>query len=356
MIAEVDVKTGHLAVEISSESKSVRDDLSLAARVDRLGELRRRIVKLRRSSAVIELQNTIWRLSELERRVMKAARRARLSSKAGDGKVAGTNPKAAGVLSVLPEYRQKMATLSDLELKSADAEDNALLMFYGGEAATLTAEKTQVVQEIETGLHELLRQLLDLRHAHPNRVTIGIYSENKDALFELAAGYYSAAVRMEMRLNVGYYTAKFTGEPETIEMLGRRVVRNEVNKPAEFLAHKSDASVGILFSLQGKSAYAMWAGEHGLHTFVEGKTSNLVLVHTSDVEVKDYRPPALLEKRGAIHPTNVGSRRRTYQRAEKYIEDHMLETRRDWQGNLPGLLTFFLERQLQRAAERLIDE
>jgi ATP-dependent Clp protease ATP-binding subunit ClpA len=353
LIAEVDVKAGHLTVEIGGESKSVRDDLSLAARVDRLGELRRRIVKLGRSSAVIELQNTIWRLSEMERRVIKAARRAKSSQKAAQGKFAVANPKAAVVLSVLPDYRQKLATLSELESKSASAEDHALLMFYSGEGTTLAMDQAQ---EIEVRLSELLRQLLDLRHAHPNRVTIAMYSENKDALFELAQGYYSAAVGMKVRVTTSYYTAKFTGEPETIEMLGRKVVRNEVNKPVEFLAHKPDALVGIIFSLEGKSAYAMWLGEHGLHTFVEGKISNQVLVHTSDVEAKDYRPPALLERRGAIHPTNAGPRRRIYQRAEKYIEDHLLEMRRDWHGNLPGLLAFFLERQLQRAAERLIDE
>lgn len=356
MIAEVDVKAGRITVEIGGESKSARDDSSLAARVDRLGELRRRIVKLGRSSAVIELQNTIWRLSEMERRVMKAARRANLSAKAAQAKFALKSPKEAAVLAVLPEYRQKMAILAELESKSASAEDDALLMFYRGESRALTLDHAQLVQEIETGLQELLRQLLDLRHTRPNRVTLAIYSENKDALFELAQGYYSAAVGMQMRVTASYYTAKFTGEPETIDMLGRKAVRNEIKRPAEFLSSKPDASIAIVFSLEGKSAYAMWVGEHGLHTFVEGKTSNQVLVHTSDVDAKDYRPPAVLERRGAIHPTNVGPRRRTYQRAEKYVEDHLLDVRRDWHGNLPGLLTFFSERQLQRAAERLIDE
>jgi hypothetical protein len=108
--------------------------------------------------------------------------------------------------------------------------------------------------------------------------------------------------------------------------------------------------------LEGKSAYATWLEENGLHNFVEGKTNNLVLVHTSDVEAKDYRAPSFLERRGAIHPTNVGASRRTYQRAENYIEDHRLATRREWHGNLSAVLGFLLELQLQRAAERLIEE
>jgi hypothetical protein len=89
---------------------------------------------------------------------------------------------------------------------------------------------------------------------------------------------------------------------------------------------------------------------------VEGKTNDQVLVHTSDVDAKDYRPPSFLERRGAIQPANVGARRRTYQRTESYIEDHLLDTRREWYGNLPALLTLLMEEQLQRAAERLMEE
>jgi len=307
----VDVKAARLAVEISGESRSARDDLSLAARVDRLGELRRRIVRLGRSSAVIELQNTIWRLSELERRIKKAARRAKVKDKTVQVRFTVVNPKESAVLALLPQYQRKMATLSELASKSANAEDEALLMLYSGETLQLAAEQVHVIQEIETGLQTLLRQLLDLRFAHPNRVTIAIYSENKDALFELARAYYKTAVGMQMQVRVSYYTtnvpAKKDDEPKVIEMLGRKVVRAETNKPAEFFSRKPDACNAVVFRLDGKSAFAMWALEYGLHTFVEGKTSNPVFVHTSDVEAKEYRPPPFLEKRGTLQPANVGA-------------------------------------------------
>jgi len=357
LIANVDVKAGRLAVEISGEGKSARDDSSLAARVDRLGELRRRIVRLGRSSAVIELQNTIWRLSELERRIRKVARRAKLKSV--QGKFAVASPRESAILDVLPEYRRKMAILTELESKSAKAEDEALLMLYSGESLQLTDEQADVVQGIETGLQDLLRQLLDLQFVHPNRVTMALYSENKDALFELARAYYKAAVGMQMQVTVSYYTSDLPDdddEPKVIEMLGRKVVRAETNKPAEFFSHKPDACNAVVFRLDGKSAFAMWALEYGLHTFVEGKISNPVFVHTSDVEAKEYRPPLFLEKRGTLQPANVGACRRTYKRAEMYVEDHSLAMRHVWRMNLPGVLTYFLGQQLQRAAEKLIDE
>ena len=375
MIAEVEAKAGHIAVEISGESKSGHDNLSLAARVDRLGDLRRRIVKLGRSSAVIELQNTIWRLHELERRIKKAARRAKLNAKTMQGRFAKLNPGEAAALALLPQYQQKIAILNELELKSASAEDEALLMFYRGESVTLTPEQTTVIQEIEAGLQSLLRQLLDLRHAQPNRLTVAIYSESTGALFELAHGYYRTALGAQMRVAVSYYTANTTTvqavrdsereeqkkgnaeeESKILDMFDRKVVREEAYKPAEFFSGKPSTITAIVFSVEGKSAFATWMSEHGLHTFVEGKTNNQVFVHTSDVAANDYRPPPFLDRRGAVQPANVGAVRRTYQRTENYIEDHPLAMRREWYGDLPEALVFFMEQQVQRAAERLIDE
>jgi hypothetical protein len=361
LIAEVEEKAGHIAVSLKDEGRPAHEDSSLAGRVDRLADLRRRIVRLGRSSAVIELQNTIWRLSEMERRIKKAARRAKLKDKTVKDRFAALNPAEAAIMALLPQYRKKMATLAELESRSANAEDEALLMFYSGEASALTVEQRQVVREIETDLQQLLRQLLDLRYKHPNRVTIAIYSENTGTLFELAQAYYKTAVGMQMQVRVSYYTtnvpAKKDDEPKVIEMLGRKVVRGEANKPAEFLSRKTETCNGIVFRLDGKSAYAMWSGEHGVHTLVEGKTNNHALVHTSDADVKDYQPPPVLAKRAAIQPMNVGPSRRTYKRAEMYVEDHLLQSQREWRGSVsPAVLVFFLDQQLQRAAERLIEE
>ncbi|HZN07257.1 MAG TPA: AAA family ATPase [Pyrinomonadaceae bacterium] len=360
MIAEVDAKAGRLTVEISGESKKVTDDLSLAARVDRLGELRRRIVKLGRSSAVVELQNTVWRLTELERRIHRSARRTRLKAKLIQDRLAAMNPQEAAMLALLPAYRQKMATLAELEAKSAHAEDDALIMFYSGEIPVLTPAQGRVVQDIETGLHDFLRQLLDLRYTHPNRATLAIYSENHDALFELAQSYYQTAVAGQTRVTVSYYTSNlsktYVEDKDKIVTFGRTVERQDANKPPEFFARRPEACTGIVFNLDGTSAYATWSGELGLHTFVEGKATNQVFVHTSDVEAKEYRPPSFLDRRGAIQPTNTGATRRTYIRAESFVDDHSLATRREWHGDLPAVLAFFLERQLQRAAEKLIDE
>ena len=179
------------------------------------------------------------------------------------------------MLALLPAYRQKMATLAELEAESAHAEDEALIMFYSGEAPVLTPAQGRVVQDIETGLHDFLRQLLDLRYTRPNRATLAIYSENHDALFELAQSYYQTAVAGQTRVTVSYYTSNlsktYVEDKDKIVTFGRTVERQDANKPPEFFARRPEACTGIVFNLDGTSDYATWSGELGLHTFIEGK-------------------------------------------------------------------------------------
>ena len=359
-IGEVDVRSGRLVVEISSESKSVREDMSLAARVEYLAELRRRIVKLGRSSTIIELQNTIWRIGEMERRMRKAARRAKLTAKNAKARLAAVNPAEAAAFAALADYQQKMATLSALQAKSASAEDEALIKFYSGEVRAMTPAQTNVINEIESGLKKLLRELLNLKYAHPNRVTMAIYSENKNALFELSKGYYDAAVASDMQVTLSQYTSDIEvddyDEESIFKMFSRKVARKEISKSAEFFSSRPDACTGIVLSVEGKSAHAMFIGEQGLHTFIEGRNTNLVFVNPSDLDAKDYEPPTFLDPRGSIQPMNVGAVRRTYWRGDSRVIDHLLKANTDWRGKLQPVLSFFLDLQLERAAEKLIDE
>lgn len=356
IIAAVDVKAGRLAVHIGGQGSAALRDSSLAATVDRLSELRRRIVALKLSPAVIELQNKIWRLSEIERRMVKAARRARSKSKSTRGQAVRLDARANTALLLLPNYQEKMVSLTELESRSERAEDEALLLFYRGDTARFPAEQKDVVNEIEAGLQNLLRQLLDLQYTHPDRVTLAIYSENREALFELAHGYFNSAVAAGMQVKTSCFTTELRRESEPVEMFGRQVLRREINKPSEFLVQKSEPATAIVFSLEGESSYATFLAELGLHTFAAAKTSDHVFVHASDASLKDYRAPAFLTPRGAVQPINVGASRRTYNRKENFVEDHLLNMRLAWNNNLPAVLDFFLKKQLQEAAEKLIRE
>src|SRR6185503_12215782 len=97
--------------------------------------------------------------------------------------------------------------------------------------------------------------LLDLRYAHPNRITLAIYSENKHSLFELARGYFNAAHSTASDIKLGYYTANIP--PELIE-LEAALSKKKKRAPEE---NPETEEINILDILSGKAdrAQSEWS-------------------------------------------------------------------------------------------------
>ncbi len=389
LIADVHIEGSHVRVNVKDDttrkrfatsSRVVYDESSQAERVARLGDLRRRVQRLGRSSAVIELHNSIWRLKQIEQRIARAARRAKVTRRQAGIQHSIQNPLEAAALARLAQYQKIAEALKRLEEATATAEDQALLILYG--AASRQNETAAVASQLETDLRNLLNQLLDLRYSHPNRITLAIYSENKHSLFALARGYYTAAVSAMSTIKMAYYTAdipkevideeanaavskkeRFVGEKKIIEMFDRKVARVEAPAQAKFLLTAPDNMTGIILGFDGQSAYATYEGEHGLHAFIEEKAVHNLFVHTSETSFQEYKAPPSLERRGSINPASHGERRRTYHRTDGYIEDRTLDERREWQGysvdatrRLSAVLKELIEIQYKHAAEKLIVE
>jgi ATP-dependent Clp protease ATP-binding subunit ClpA len=370
LTADVRVEGTQLRVHVTEHTVKKRsslspgDELNLAAQVKRLEEIRRRVQRLERSPAVIQLHNSIWRLLQIERRIARAARRAKVSNRAARTRHNLQQPWEAAVLARLPEYQQIAGGLKELEQATATAEDEALLNLYGGQAI-VASEVTSNASRFEVDLRNLLSQLLDLNYTNPNRITLAIYSENKRSLIELARSYCDVFTSAGMRVELAYYTAKLPAalkdsevKEKMFEMFDRIVIRLDAPKPAAFLSTAPDATTGVVFNIDGKSAYASYESEHGLHVFLEEKAVHNILVDTSEISLKDYKPPSSLERRGAITPASHGERRRVYHRAEGYIEDRTLDDRRQWQSNsdVSAILKDFIDLMHECTAEKLIVE
>jgi ATP-dependent Clp protease ATP-binding subunit ClpA len=369
LIADVHIEGTHIRVRLQEETKKQRDttfhdESSQAARVKRLGDIRRRVQRLGRSSAVIELHNSIWRLKQIEQRIIRAARRAKVTRRQAGILHTAQNPLEASALARLAQYQKLAGALNRLEEGTAAAEDEALLVLYG--VASRQSETNSIASQLETGLHHLLADLLDLRYSHPNRITLAIYSENQRSLFELARGYFTAAYAVGMTVKIAYYTAGLPPdalkEEGIIEMFARKVARVEAPAAESFLFTAPDGTTGIILGIEGKSAYATYEGEPGLHAFIEDKAIHNLFVHTSEISFQEYKAPPSLERRASINPASHGERRRVYHRTEGYIADRLLDERREWQGNsvdairrLSATLKDLIEMQHERSAEKLID-
>jgi ATP-dependent Clp protease ATP-binding subunit ClpC len=367
LIADVRLEGTHLRVHLEEQTRKRRDtaydDSSQAARVNRLGDIRRRVQRLGRSSAVIELHNSIWRLKQIEQRIARAARRAKGSRRQAGILHTQQNPWEANALAQLVAYQKIADEFKRLEEAAAATEDEALLVLYG--AAAPKSEAVSSASQLETDLRHLLNQLLDLRYSHPHRITLAIYSENQPSLFQLARGYFTAAVSAMTTIKIAYYTANIPPEreEEIVEMFDRKVARVEAPGQSAFLLAAPQNTTGIIFGFEGQSAYATYEGEHGLHALIEEKAVHNLFVHTSETSFQEYKAPASLERRGAINPASHGERRRTYHRTDGYIEDRILDERREWPGysvdamrRLSAVLKELIEMQYERAAEKLIVE
>ncbi|MEJ7616243.1 MAG: hypothetical protein WKF30_04555 [Pyrinomonadaceae bacterium] len=306
-------------------------------------------------------------------------------------------PEEATALARLPAYNLIAENLHRLSEDAAATEDAALLTLYHRDGAT--TNEPFAPERLGTEMHQLLRQLLDLRYAESHRITLAVFGENRRSLFELTRAYHAAALIAEMHIKMAYYspdpppelkevnrthgkrapsaeahpsaseTLADDEQAQTRRMFGRQVMRREAADAVKFLAAAPDA-VGIVCELAGPSAHAAYEGERGLHAFPEAKATQHLLVHTSDAHFAKYQPPPSLEQRGAISHGGIahggiahGERRRTYQRTAGYVEDHALSVKREWESaktdgafSLAATLKFLIDAHVARAAEALIDE
>src|SRR5207244_1261034 len=96
--------------------------------------------------------------------------------------------------------------------------------------------------------------------------------------------------------------------------------------------------------------------ERGLHLFVHEKKTKRCFVHPSEEPVVDYRPPAGLERRGAIEHLAQGEKRRTYSYTQFLIEDALLKKKWPWSGRgLDVALEVAIQEGLMAQAESLVE-
>jgi hypothetical protein len=330
--AEVFVDSGRLCVNVVEQTgvavRASDKDAAIRFQAQRLGDLRRRLVRLDRCSVVHEMRNTIWRLTELDRRIARVARRKKLTKKFIKDRYELQHPSDSAAFARIAEYQDRAAKLTTLLEETAKAEDQTLLTLYQRETPTAEAALSKSIEQLESELDVLLRQLLDLRQAQPDRITLAVFSENNRALFELTRAYFLAAKSSGMNVTVSHYTADIPEEileaekalrkkktddeedekpkvPKIIDMFDRKVTRLEVTKPSEFLSHELNSTTAIILAIAGKSAFALYDAEHGIHAFIQGKVANRLLVHTSDAEPKNYLPPSTLGRNISCLPRSV---------------------------------------------------
>ncbi len=333
-----------------------REDALLNELATRALDLRRRTQRLQSCPATIEMKNEIYRLERLER----------LQTKEG-----WIHPDDQKRLPRLPKLRRVIADFDHLAATVFDLEDAMLKAIY---------QKTESDQQsLSAALHsashrweELLLATYGLRFQTADAITLAVFGENLQWLFELASTYYRLMSGAVADSEIRYFTAttddRNPEEPYPLVslpqskteagnnlpslLLGRTVTKRRPENPKAFWSSPLDGVVGIVIGAKFPMAYPRFESESGLHTLTQQKKSHRLLVHTTEVKPSDYWFAEDLQKRGAIAHQD---KRRHYNADEQVIEDVSYKKRFEWTNRtLDETIARFAEEKLLMDAQALL--
>ncbi|MCI0486711.1 MAG: AAA family ATPase [Blastocatellia bacterium] len=323
LTADVRVEGDSLSVDVQTCADQSGRRISTVIADGTMGEIASRAVRLRRnlqllerSSAVVELQNDIFRLSRLEKRLSRQSWKAEEDLRR---------------LGRLSEISKGIEALKSLLAEAYSLEDEILMALYGrarGDRERLTGRVSGALREWD----DLLLSIYSLQFDRPDYITLAVYGENLKWLFDLSHVYFTIARASGANPEVFKFKSyqpkgDKSEQVETFKLLGRAVIKEKVAEPGEFLSASRLGVVGIILGISAHNAFPRYEPERGLHLYTEEKKTHGCLVHTSETPSAEYKPLAELEKRGAIA---LQDRRRSFNHEEMMIDDAALKKKLPW--------------------------
>jgi ATP-dependent Clp protease ATP-binding subunit ClpA len=322
----------------------------------RCTELRRRYQALEHCPAVLEITNDIYRLGRLAKRMRRRSRHSKTD---------------VSVLTRLAELRRLDADLRTLFGRANALEDEAVLALYGRGAFDGELFLSEW-QDLDARWAELLLTLYCRQFEKANAVTLAVFGEDPEALFDLARAYQLVAEGRSCRVKAVALlpyraSTEVPASPPRRWILDERddkwhdwapnlkgrLERVEVQGPAEFLAAPRPGVVGLAFGITGTAAFPRFGPERGLHVFKQAKNTARCLVHASETALLDYVPPEGVERRGGIPGQE---QRRLYLCEQGIAEDPHLKGKRYWsRGRLDALLDEVMEERLRQGLRRFLE-
>jgi ATP-dependent Clp protease ATP-binding subunit ClpC len=399
---EVACQEDALRIEVranGNEASRMAAPASLLETTQECVALRRQAQTLERSRCVREERNDLYQLEEVEKRFQKAQLRyatimAQLA-KAPDTVKNAIRKEQPRTTAADQERQARIARLRQLDdrlcrlLQRLFAlEDEALQALYAapGSAVSAPPDLGAVYPALQKEWTDLLLTFYCRDFAMPDRMLLVLFSEEPEALLELATAYlrvcqqpggprvsalaYCLPPRSQAVNEPELEPAREETEPPAqfwdkdklyTAAVGRQRARALLSRApiADHWAFVTDPPprlLGIGLQLNGPAAAPRFISEKGLHVFRGAKQAQpgRCLVEVSDAIAANYLPPPGITRKGAI---GTQERRRTYDQRQETIEDALLGERLAWQNQpLADVLAEALEQLLQRRLLGLLDE
>jgi len=362
-----------------------------------LQDLRRKLLRLQRSSATLEIENRLFQMRQTERRLQHRNPHDR---------------KLWELRRELERLQTLLESLSQLRDRVKAREDRELLQYYAAEIPPVDDPSLQaLVVESQHALNQGLMRLLDERSPAPHRLGLLLVSDGHQSLRQLAEAYALLATdwhqaagsggdreaeppvriwaylpapidrakaqsadwaseRLAWRLLEEAMPEDLAGRGESASGLGEvwglvekpaagplagppLLLRRPVTDRREFFQDFPEGVLALYCELRFPGVFHRMSGEEGVHRFQQNARDEEVLVFTGLPEVDSYRPPSTILKRGA---TQLADRVRDYNEAAKTVVDYSVDkTVPLVRMGLTTALTELLLWRHQQLAEMLIE-
>jgi ATP-dependent Clp protease ATP-binding subunit ClpA len=340
--ARIEIADDRLQVTVKARSPSAEavKERTSAELVNACSELRRRNQRLQSCHEVTRLRAEAFRWQRHQERLSRKRRRR-----------PRTGSPAAEELQELQQASASEALLARIETLTSTIEaleDEVLLAHFRG--AQLARD--EIRQRLETagkGFEELLLAVYCRRFERPDRITIAVFGTDRNDMRMLVRAYHELAKGLQAELTMRIFQL-----PPKGKRTGKDYDAVLVESPYTLLAGDDDLGIGAGFELSAPGIFPRLHGEAGVHRFSDGERSSLCLVEISDASLADYRPPAGIERRGAISDHEL---RRSYDLARRSLHDPELGSGKNisWLGRrLDTAIASAVEAGLHQALEQVL--
>ncbi len=361
LAVEVGVSAGAPSVSVKplqgAKSKSAREPGGPAGKLAADAQALRRWHQLLAASSVVrELNNDVYQLAEREKKILRR--------QAAQKKLTRDETDA---LAELGRLRELADAVIAQRVETFVLEDATVLAFHES-AENPPAELRERLADANREWDKLLLRLYALTAPAGDRITVGLFSEHRGHLAELAAAYRVAATDNGLTVEVVRYDLLGEGDPfvEPPDPPPPKPGAPESDKPRHVtLWHKermwlfaggppkallkrvavpsaheheytAEGTVGLALSVSGTGALIRFRPEHGLHVIKspdpdDGDNPN-VMVRATGATLAQYLPPESCVRRGWYRDATP---RRQYDLVKGEMHDGDIE--RAW-SNVPAHL------------------
>jgi ATP-dependent Clp protease ATP-binding subunit ClpC len=322
-----------VTVRALPRSKAEKDSMAELFATSSCVQLRRRVQRMRASSAFAAIENNVTRLTALQKKLgAKAARQGQVATQ----------------LERLPKLEYLLQRTAELERSAIEFERDVLAQVYAKQEIE-AGQIDQRLRPLRTQFDEVASAVYSAQFERPDLAVLCVFGENRPWVLRLAQAYWQFA-------HVEGATAG-TRSVQMREIVASRagrdggVVLKDIAKPAEYFAQPRAETLGLILSIHAPLAWPRFLDEAGEHVHKTEKGEERAFVEVASTVFEDYRPPKGMERPGFKPYADLC---RTFLEGRLQVKDAQCGTV-PWEGSVTEMLERLLDRRLTMKIEAALD-